>query len=256
MTRNRKKHAGILVAVFWLFAGCQAESSRPVLKVFAASSLTEVFEALEDRYEADHAVDIVFNFAGSQVLRMQIENGADADVFASANPTHMQALAQKGWVTSPVPFAHNELIVITPRDNPANIQNFEDLPNARRLVIGEPAVPIGRYTRKVFDQAARDIPAFSAIDAHVISRENNVRLARAKVVMREADAAVVYRTDAHIAGLHRVEIPAKYNVRADYPIAAVTRAARPQDAASFVAFVLSPRGQRVLENHGFLGAKP
>src|SRR5690606_12049930 len=151
------------------------------------------FEALEAAFEAEHSdIDIRLNFAGSQTLRLQLEQGAAADVFASADPSHMDALVQAGLAGEPQTFARNSLVVVVPRDNPADIDTFEDLGAARTLVVGNDAVPIGRYTQALLDRARTRLGDrfVERIDDAVVSRENNVRLVLAKVVLGEADAAI------------------------------------------------------------------
>ncbi|MCB9537634.1 MAG: molybdate ABC transporter substrate-binding protein [Myxococcales bacterium] len=252
----------LLLALLLALPGCRGahpeDPARVTLQVFAASSLTEAFGELERSFEAAHpGVDVRLTFAGSQVLRLQIEQGAAADVFASANPEHLQALRAEGHVAPPVDFATNELVVVVPLDDPAGVRSFADLPNARRLVIGAEAVPVGRYTRRLLDRAAETLGAdfVAAVRARVVSVEHNVRLVRAKVELGEADAAIVYRTDAAATERVRVvEIPPALNVRARYPIAVTTRAAAPETAARFVAFVRSPAGRGALERHGFRAA--
>lgn len=251
-----------LAALLMALAGCRGAASedaaRVELHVFAASSLTEAFGDLERSFEAAHPnVDVRLTFAGSQVLRLQIEQGAAADVFASANAEHLQALRAEGLVEAPADFATNDLVLIVPPDNPADIDDFGDLPRARRLVVGAEAVPVGHYTERLFDRAASTQGAdFAAtVRGRVVSAENNVRLVRAKVELGEADAAIVYRTDAVATDRVRViEIPASLNVWARYPIAVTTRSEAPEVAAQFVAHLRTPEGRAHLERHGFRAA--
>lgn len=239
-----------------LAIGCGGSGSpdRAALSVFAASSLTESFEALETGFERAHPeIDVHLTFAGSQVLRLQIERGAAADVFAAASEAHMHALREQGRVEAPQDFAGNRLVVIVPRDNPAGILRFEDLAKAGTIVIGAQTVPVGVYTRQMLDRVAASQPALAErVVAHVVSEESNARLVRAKVELGEADAAVVYRTDADASDRVRViEVPEAYAVPARYPIAVVEGAAHAEPARSFVAYVLSESGQRALAEHGF-----
>ena len=222
---------------------------RVPLVVFAASSLTEAFEALEPGFEAEHPqLDVQFVFSGSQVLRLQIEQGAAADVFASADVSHMDALATAGRVGEPRTFAGNHLVVIVPQDNPAELRGFDDLKRAARIVVGTPNVPVGAYTRAML---ARTPQSFAdAVSAAVVSEEANVRLVRAKVELGEADAAVVYRTDVSDRVV-AFEVPPDYDVPVRYPIAAVADSGRSADADAFVAYVRSPAGQAVLRELGF-----
>ena len=164
---------------------------RETISVYAASSLTELFEALESSFEASHpSTDVALNFAGSQVLRLQIEQGAPADVFASADLRHMDALVTSGRIAAPRVFAHNELVLIVPLDNPAGLESFSDLPRATRLVVGSQAGPVGSYTRAVLAAAGTQLgEEFEAtVTGNIVSEESNVRGVRAKVELGEADA--------------------------------------------------------------------
>lgn len=233
------------------------------LVVFAAASLRGAFEALGEGFRRthDHA-RVTFNFAGSQELRTQIEHGAAADVFASADRTHMAALARQGLVGQDVIFAQNELVVVVPAGD-RKMESFQDLPAAERLVIGAPDVPVGRYTGQVLGKAAARWPGFEQrVMARVVSRELNVRQVLAKVVLGEADAGIVYRTDAAAAAgkVDIIPIPADLNVVAEYPIAVLARSSHPTGhpalAADWIAYVRSPAGQQVLARAGFVPAPP
>jgi molybdate transport system substrate-binding protein len=239
--------------------GCLAddvETPRPTrLDVFAASSLLESFRDLEEAFEArEPDVDVVPTFAGSQVLRLQIAQGANAEVFASANPEHLDALVDAGLMRPRGVFAHNELVVITSPDD-RRIQNLDDLPEARRLVIGVRAVPVGRYTRALLERAsaARGDDFAARVLDRVVSEESNVRLVRAKVELGEADAAIVYATDAAASDRVRtIPIREDLNVRADYVLGLAPDAGAAADA--FLAFVRSPAGRDILRRHGFVPA--
>ncbi len=241
--------ARLLLVSLVLAACAPADSGRAPLSVFAASSLTESFEDLARDFERDNPrVDVRLTFAGSQVLRLQIEQGATADVFASANVEHMQALREAGFIDSSQVLAHNALVLIVPTDNPAGIERFEQLPQASRIVLGTTGVPVGRYADAVLEGAGE--PFAGQVRQRVVSRESNVRLVRAKVELGEADAAVVYRTDAMASQRVRaIEIPDADEV--EYPIGVVADAAHADAAARFVAYVSSPPGQATLAAHGF-----
>ena len=234
------------------FAGGDSEALR--LNVYAASSLTDAFTAIERAFEASHdGVDVALTFAGSQVLRLQIEQGAPADLFASANPDHARALVDGRLLRGVRPFAANELALIVPVDNPAAIESFGDLTAAERLVIGTENVPVGRYTRAALRRSAAALGTeFEAtVLSRVVSLENNVRLVRARVELGEADAGIVYRTDAFASTRVRtIPIPADLNERAEYVIGIVTGDGDP--AERWIAFLLSAEGQAILGEHGFL----
>ena len=224
--------------VVWLCAvwlvGCGAEDDRATLRVFAASSLTEAFVEAEAAFEQRHPdVDVVLSTAGSQTLRLQIEQGARADVFASANGQHMEAL-----------------VIVVPEANPTGLRDFGDLARAERLVIGAPEVPIGRYTRRLF--SGLDGPTRERIEARVVSREPSVRLVLAKVEIGAADAAVVYRSDVAAGrAVGVIEIPEAKGVEATYHTAVLTRAPEPVWARRWVSFITSAQGRALLEGHGF-----
>lgn len=251
--------------------GCKSQAEPARLEVYAASSLTEAFQALEAAFEAAHpGVDVELSFAGSQVLRLQIERGAPADVIATANQEHMDALKEKGLVDAPRIFAMNELVAIAPLAHPTDLETFEDLRRVERIVLGTTSVPVGRYARKAIAAAAEELGADfrEEVLARVVSEETNVRLVRAKVELGEADAALVYRTDAFVASppeakdtkkgstsapqVRVVPIPARWNVRAQYPMAVVARTERRPDADAWMRFVLSEEGQAILARHGFI----
>ena len=255
--QDRQSAPGLvcLALVIALVQGCAPADSSRILHVYAASSLAESFAAMEHAFEAAHPdTDVVLAFAGSQVLRLQIEQGAPADVFASADPAHMQALVERGRVRHGRIFAHNQLVLIVPRGNPARIESFRDLPRASRLVIGTENVPVGSYARQALRRAeAAGAGGFAAaVLARVASEESNVRLVRAKVELGEADAAIVYRSDTVAAGgVRTIEIPPALNVSADYSIGIVEGSVNPDLARAWLAFVLSRQGRELLARHGF-----
>ncbi len=229
------------------------------LTVFAASSLLDAFTDLGKAYEAGHpGVTVAFNFDGSASLRAQLEQGAVADVFASANQKEMDTVTAAGLVAGGAakPFASNLLVVILPADNPGNVQTLADLARpGLRLTLAAEEVPVGSYSRQVLENLNAQYGASfkEGVLANVVSDESNVKQIVAKVNLGEADAGLVYATDARAApALQTLAIPAEYNVTARYPMAALSAAPNPALAADFVAFVLSPAGQTVLQKWGFL----
>jgi molybdate transport system substrate-binding protein len=262
LERRRDRHLGSRLAVAWLAATCCAgacsKDAPPVrvLDVYAASSLTEAFEELETAFEAEHrGTDVAVTFAGSQVLKLQIEQGANADVFASANTTHMRDLIDEDIVVESRIFAHNELVVIVPLSNPAGIESFSDLRRAERIVLGTKDVPVGSYARQSLERAAEPLGEdfVGEVMSHVVSEEANVRLVRVKVELGEADAAIVYATDAAPSDRVRiVEIPEGLNVSADYPIGIVERSDDRALAEQWIEFIMSEHGRRILRRHGFI----
>jgi len=247
--------AVLAVAGCFAGAGCsasaRAEEQREIT-VFAAASLREVFEDLAKTFEAKTKVKVLVNLAGSQELRTQIENGARADVFASADQKHMDALITAKLASGPKVFARNTPVIIVPKGNPAKVGSFDQLPKAKKIVIGVPEVPIGNYTLQILDKAGAEFK--EKVLANVASRELNVRQVLAKVTLGEADAGIVYKTDA-MAGKDKVEIieiPAKINVVAEYPVAVLTKAPQAAAAKAFVDLLLSGDGQKRLVTAGFV----
>ena len=177
--------------------------SRSNSVVFAAASLTEPFGEIGKSFEAAHpGVTVVYNFAGSQQLAQQINAGAPADVFASANKKQMGATIDAGSVISGTQqiFARNRLVVIYPKDNPAGLKDLNDLANpGLKLVLAAKEVPVGQYTLDFLDKAAAD-PALGttfkdAVLKNVVSYEDNVKNVLTKVALGEADAGIVYLSD-------------------------------------------------------------
>jgi molybdate transport system substrate-binding protein len=261
--RRRTLVAALLALLAPLAARAAPQSAPPArekeLVVYAAASLRDAFAAVGEEFKRSHPdVQLSFNFAGSQELRTQIEHGAPADVFASADLRHMDELRRAGRVAAPVLFARNEPVVVVAKEQASRIRSLADLPAAGRIVIGVPEVPIGRYTLQILDRAAARLGAdFRArVEARVVSRELNVKQVLAKVSLGEADAGIVYRTDAASAGdrVGVVAIPQDVNIVAEYPLAALSGAAHPALAEAWVRLVLSPAGQAVLRRSGFVPA--
>jgi len=227
------------------------------LLVFAAVSLRDVFTELGKEFEQDHpGVHVTFNFAGTQELRTQLEHGAPADVFASADQRHMKEMVEAKRVSAPVVFARNEPLVVVATSARATVSTFVDLPRAARIVVGTPEVPIGRYTAQILERAGKRLGADfkTEVEAKVVSRELNVRQVLAKVSLGEADAGIVYRTDVASAKgkVEVVPIPAELNVIAEYPIALVTEAVHPKLGGDWIQLVSSAAGQNRLRAAGFL----
>ncbi|MEX0683438.1 MAG: molybdate ABC transporter substrate-binding protein [Dehalococcoidia bacterium] len=222
--------------------------------VFAASSLTEAFEAIEEHhYSGCSPARLSYNFAGSQALRTQLEQGASASVFASANARQLDLARESGVVKgTPVVFARNRLVVIVPTRNKAGIEDLQDLANdGLKIIVAGEDVPAGEYTRQFLENASSD-PAFGAdygedVLANVVSEETNVRQVVARVELDEADAGIVYATDVTDA-VTMIEIPDELNEIAEYFVAAINGT----DSSGFIDFVLSDEGQSILEDHGFM----
>lgn len=259
----RGRAVGVALALSVVLGGYVAgplslpAASAAELHVFAASSLTEAFSELGKTFEAEHLnCAVAFNFAGSQLLRTQIEQGAPADVFASADAAQMEPLVRARLVSPQRVFAHNDLVVAASTRS-GKVETLGDLalPGIRVVVAGG-TVPVGRYTTQVLEamdaSRAYGDEFLTQVTANVRSQETNVRAVLAKVVLGEADAGIVYRTDVRGAeGIAVLDIPEHVNVIAAYPIATIRGAASGVLAEAFVQLVTSERGQKVLAAHGF-----
>ncbi len=241
-----------LLLLVALATGCT--SSKDGITVFAAASLTEAFQEVANEFEEKHGAAVELNFAGSNTLRVQIEQGASADVFASANEEHMRALVEEGYVDKGIAFAENRVVVVVPSDNPANIKSVEDLCGDVKLVIAGEAVPAGRYAREaLFNLDAIYGSGFAEqVLSRVVSNEDSVRGVLAKVALGEADAGMVYATDALAAGdkVKVIELP-QVNVSPRYYVGVLSNSGNKELAREFVNFLLSPQGREILQKHGF-----
>lgn len=253
-TIGAARTAVVVVGVLGL-VGCGGETpaasgSSPggsisgTVTVFAAASLTGTFTQLGKDFEAAHpGVKVVFNFAGSSALAQQLNQGAPADVFASAAPKNMDQVTDKG---TPVTFARNRLEIAVPKGNPGRITGLADFADAdRKLALCAEQVPCGAAAKKVFESAG--------ITPQPDSLEQDVKAALTKVSLGEVDAALVYRTDV-LAAKGKVEgipFPEASKAVNDYPIATLPKAPNPTAAKAFVELVLSPPGQTILTKAGF-----
>jgi len=235
------------------------------LTVFAAASLTDVFNEIGEQFKQQNpGVTFEFNYAGSQQLRTQLEQGAVADLFASANAKEMNNAIQSGLVLSGTQktFVRNRLAVIVPKDNPGGIKELKDLAQpGLKIVLAAPGVPVGGYALTALDKMNADFGAtFSqTVLSNVVSQEDNVKQVVAKIQLGEGDAGIVYSSDVTPAAAEKVmklDIPDKYNVLATYPIAVLKAAPQADLAAKFMAHVLSTDGQVTLQKWGFIPAKP
>jgi molybdate transport system substrate-binding protein len=231
------------------------------ITVFAAASLTDSFSELKTEFvRRNPSTEVDFQFAGSPALRTQLEQGARADVFASADLPNMNMALRNGVVQDAGKvFVRNSLVIITPKNNPARITAPADLRrNGIKLVLAAPEVPVGNYARQSLALMDKD-PAFGsgfadAVLDNVVSNESNVKQVVAKVQLGEADAGVVYGTDvtADVTNdLTQVAIPPNFNVIAEYPIALTKSPANTSVASAFIAFVTSADGQAILKKYGF-----
>jgi molybdate transport system substrate-binding protein len=226
--------------------GGSAAPAQTEIKVFAAASLTAAFNKIgQDFTTANPATRVAFNFAGSQALATQIQQGAPADVFASADTTNMDKVTD--LVSAPSVFTGNELQIIVANGNPKGVTGLSDLANPDlKVVLAAPEVPAGKYAAQALDAAK--------VTVQPVSLEDNVKAVVTKVSLGEADAGIVYVTDVTAGGdtVGGVEIPVDQNVPATYPIAVVKASGHQAQAQAFMDYVKGAEGQQVLESFGFL----
>jgi molybdate transport system substrate-binding protein len=233
------------------------------LTVFAAASLTAAFKEIGEKFSAVNSnVTVTFNFAGSDQLATQITQGARADVFASANTKQLDIVINAGEIISGTErnFVRNRLVVVYPKDNPAKLAALKDLANPGiKVVLANKSVPVGGYALDFLAKASK-LPEYTdtyspTVIKNVVSYEENVKAVLSKITLGEADAGIVYTTDAATVAngsIGTLDIPDDLNTIASYPIA-VTKSARNADLAKkFVDYVLSAAGQQILAKHGFI----
>ena len=281
MVRLRYPFAFLLLSL--LLAGCTANglSSTPVaqsssarsasttITVFAAVSLSEAFTEIGKDFTATHpGMAVTFNFAGSQQLAQQIDQGAPVDVFASANRAQMDVAIASGRILTGTQqiFARNRLVVVTPADNPAGITTLQDLRKPGiNLIFAAQTVPVGQYSLDFLDKADADGALGTGykadVIANIVSYEENVRAVLSKVMLGEADAGIVYSSDiAQVTPgadgsqvlVQLIEIPDNLNTLAAYPIAPLDDSPNREGAQQFINYVLAPEGQQVLQKYGFI----
>jgi molybdate transport system substrate-binding protein len=240
-----RRAAALAAAVLVLLTGCSGGGSP---QVYAASSLTDVFRKLDPKAR--------FNFAGSDALAFQLEQGAKADVYASASPRYPDRLYHSGLVDKPRVFATNSLVLIVPRGNPGRVTGLGSLMRrSLKVVVGAKGVPVGDYTGKILDRFCHTIfqPGTTCPRARIVSKEQDVKGVVAKVALGEADAGFVYATDVKpVAGkVGAIRIPGYLQPTVEYELAVVRGAKHREEAQRFVTLVTSPRGREALRRAGF-----
>lgn len=256
----RYRVAMVVAAVLLTACGSSGEnasaspSATPLsgtVSVFAAASLTDAFNALGTSFQgANSVVTVKFNFAGTPTLVTQIEQGAPADVFASADTTNMDKLTGDGFTAGTAQvFARNKLEIVVAHGNPKGITGLADLAKSGVIYITEgPTVPAGKYALQALKMAGVTVTPKSL--------ETDVKSVVSKIELGEADVGIVYTTDVTAAGskVQGVPIPDADNVIATYPIVAVKATTNAAASNAFVAYVLSAAGQAKLQSFGFLSA--
>ena len=230
-------------------APAPAPAQTTVLNVFAAASLKEAFGEIEKTFEAANpGVDVTFNFAGSQDLVSQLAEGADADVLATANESTMAKAAEAGLVGEQTVFLSNTLTLVAPKGNPAGVTGLDSSLDNAKLVVCDTEAPCGKLTK--------ELTGALGITLNPVSAEPNVKDVLGKVTSGEADAGIVYRTDANAAKdqVETIDIQGADQAVNKYPIAQVKATKNAEPAQKWIALVLSPEGQSVFERAGFTPA--
>jgi len=235
----------LVVGLLALLAGPAASATKtlPKVTVYAASSLTNVFPAIDPSG--------TYSFGGSNTLATQIKNGAPADVFASANMTLPQQLHQGGYCSNPIVFTRNTLVIVVPASNPAHIKNIYDLTKSGvKIAVAATGVPVGTYTQQIL----KNMNISAAVNANVVTHDPDVRTVLAHVTSDAVDAGFVYATDAQtVPGQVKViKIPAWAQPKVQYGVCIVSTSKNKSAAHAFIQLVLSKKGQAVLLKDGFL----
>lgn len=238
---------------------CAVPVSGAELSVFAASSLSEALSEIARSYETKFPGDkVLLNFAGSQTLATQIEQGAPADLFISANQTVMERLQRKELVDTPLPLLGNKLVLATRADLQPPLTSIADLARPELLLaIGNRQVPVGFYTQQLFVRLATDSaygPALvDKIKRNIVSEEGRVKAIVAKLLLGEVDAGIVYQSDLTSGNDHKltaIALPWEHNPLAIYPLAKVRETAARVD--DFITFLYGTWAQDIFAQHGFL----
>ncbi|MGH4117287.1 molybdate ABC transporter substrate-binding protein [Clostridium sp.] len=242
-----------------LSGGCAEKQPNVILNkeitVFAASSLTESMEEVIKLFEKENPkVKVKLNLESTSRLRLQIEQGVEADIFLSANKKHYDALKEQGFISKGQVFLENSMVIILPKDNPAHIEKVEDVQNKCKLVLAQKEVPAGGYAKEIIHSLSGiyGVEFEDKVLNNIVSEENNVKQVVNKVVMGEADVAFVYSSDVTTGVVDKVKvvkIATEHNVKVEYFISKLKT--ENVNAEKFYAYLLGDEGQGIFERYGF-----
>jgi len=259
-----RKHSQLLIALCtslaFVAAGCSAKTDSTsttsstvvaratgTITVSAAASLTAAFTTIGDDFKkANPGFEVKFNFDSSSTLAKQIEDGAPADAYASADEANMKTLADAGHMRGSTVFARNKLAIVVKKGNPKKVASLADLATAGTISLCGSEVPCGKYADQILKTANVTIPADK------VTRGQNVKATFTAVAEGDADAGIVYVTDVTGDKVERVDIPDAQNAIAVYPIGTLKASHNPGSTDAFIAYVLGPQGQATLKAAGFL----
>jgi len=257
----------IVAAIFLILAisaaiPCAEAREQKEIIVFCGAGLTGAFNEIGQLYQNASGISVKFNFDGVPALRAQIEQGAYADVLVTSNLKHMNGLQAEGYINNSTVkiFAENKIAVVVPIDNPANISHLADLARPGIMIlIGTKDLPAGDYARTVLEKLANDSeygPDYrDKVMANIVSEETTVNRIVSKVALGEADAGFAFISDVSpemVGKITKISIPERYNVKGYFPIGALAQSSHPVEVQNFIDLVMSPEGQKVLEDYEFI----
>lgn len=246
--------------VSFSFVSCQKNNDSEIV-IFAASSLTNAIGEISEGYEKEEEIDIMAVFSGSNTLKTQIENGAYADIFISANEAHYKSLYDQGYVMEGMKILSNEMVLIVSNDSDTEINNLEDLKNRHHFITATEGVPAGIYARRVLSNLTLlyGETYLEAVEKNIVSQEINVRQVVMKVVLGEGDAAIVYRTDITKNvkdAIKIIEIPDGYNIEAGYWIGLVKHDEMKDKAKAYIKYLSDKTSEEIFIKYKFDIVKP
>lgn len=263
---------GIIVSFIMVLGGCGSTTSKTSsvqsnkkeapkkITVFAAASLTESYNEIAKDLKKDKNIEVSYNFAGSQQLVTAIDQGANADVFASADTKNMDKIKTDGKVDKSKIFANNQLIIAKYKDSSISITSLKDLAkDGVKLVVGDKSVPCGSYFYKALDAALKDNTidqdTYNKILKNIKSNELNVKDIVSKVTLGEADAGVVYKTDVVKSNKDKLQVvkDAEFSkLKIEYPVAVINSSSNKNAAQEFIDYITTGKGKDILKKYGFI----